>query len=323
VIRFIVQTLVVTAVLMSPRFASGEEGRTLPMIGLAIPVDQVSDAPAQKAFRDGLRDLGYVDGKNVTVVVRYANSDPMKLRENIQELIQLKVNVLIGEAPTLREATTTIPIVSIMGDPVRIGLAESLARPGGNVTGLSSQGYDIVPKQLELTKELVPSLKRLYLLFEENADPDLATYADVEFRALARNFGMDVRLLPVRSLEDIRAALKTVHEERPKALMVWSTPLTSQYHRTIMNSVAHRLPVISTWRGFAQAGALLTYSVDFLDLFRREATYVDKILKGAKAGDLPIEQPTKFELIVNLRTAKALGVTVPESIIVRASEIIR
>jgi putative ABC transport system substrate-binding protein len=304
--------------------AYADEGRKLPTIGMAIPVDPATDAPFQKAFRDGLRAKGYEDGKNVTIIVRYADSDPSKLRALIKELIALHVDILVGDAPALKQATATIPIVSpTMGDPVKTGLVASLARPGGNLTGLSMQTYDVWPKRLELAKELVPNLGRLCLLVDKNDEPGAVAYANSEFRALARSAGMTLRTLAVGSPVDLRAALRTIQKERPQVLIVWDSPLMTQYRHTIMHSVANRLPVLSEGRHHAEAGALLTYSVEQFDLFRRSATYIDKILKGVNPGELPIEQPTKFELIVNLKTAKALNIPIPESILLRADEVIK
>ena len=323
VIREISKTILITLLVIGSRVVPADQGKKLPTIGMAIPVDQSTDAPFQKALRDGLRDLGYVDGKNVTIIVRYANGDPDKLRDLTKELIALHVDVLVGP-PTLKEVTTTVPIVAaIWGDPVKAGLVASLARPGGNLTGVSAQSYDIAPKQLELAREVVPKLRRLCLLLDETDEPNPVAYANTEFRALAHDMGVSVRMIPVGTVDDIKAALKTIRKERLQVLVVWDSPLMTQYHRKIMDSVAHRLPVISDGRHFAESGALLTYSVDQLDMFRRAAAYVDKILKGAKPGDLPIEQPTKFELVVNLKTAKALGITIPESILLRADEVIR
>jgi putative ABC transport system substrate-binding protein len=324
VIKLVVRTILAALLLTGAHLASADEGRKLPTIGLAIPVDPATDAPYQKAFRDGLQDLGYVDGKNVTLIVRYSNGDPAKLREIIRELIALKVDVLTGDAPSLKEATTTIPIVSpTMSDPVRTGLVASLARPGGNVTGLSSQRYDTDPKLLELTKELLPSLKRLCLLFDDTREHNLVNYINTEFRALARDVGVSVRMIPVRTLDDIRAAPRVINQEQPQAVLIWASAGIYQHRHTLIGAMAHRLPVIGEGRELAEAGAALTYSVDWLDMFRRSAAYVDKILKGAKPADLPIEQPTKFKLVVNLKTVKALGIKVPESILVRADEIIR
>jgi putative ABC transport system substrate-binding protein len=320
----ICKSILITLVAIGSGLAYADEGGKLPIVGLAIPVDPSTDAPLQKAFRDGLRDLGYVDGTNVTLIVRYSNGDPSKLREIIRELIELKVDVLMGDAPPLKEATTTIPIVSpTMSDPVRTGLVASLGRPGGNVTGLSSQRYDIDPKLLELTKELQPNLKRLCLLFDESREHNLVNYANSEFRALARNVGVSVCMIPVRTLNDIRAVSGVIDRERPQAALVWGSAFIYQHRRALIGPVAHRLPITGEGRELVEAGAVLSYSVEWLDMFRRSAAYVGKILKGAKPADLPIEQPTKFKLVVNLRIAKALNIKVPESILVRADEVIR
>jgi len=326
VIKLVVWTILASLALTGAHPAFTDEGRKLPTIGLAVPIDAASDAPYQKAFRDGLRDLGYVEGKNVTFIARYSNGDPAKYREIIRELIALRVDVLWGEALELKEATTTIPIVSPTmdwGDPVRTGLVTSLARPGGNLTGPSSQRNDIDPKLLQFTKELLPGLKRLCLLFDGRRERNLVDYADNEFRALAHDIGVSVCMIPIRTPDDIRAMPGTIDRERPQAVMIWNSPFIFQNSHALVGAVANRLPVLDDIHNSAAAGAVLTYSVDWLDMFRRSAAYVDKILKGAKPGDLPIEQPTKFTLVVNLKAAKALGIKVPESILVRADEVIR
>jgi len=326
VIKLVLRTIFSALLLAVASAAFADEGRKLPTIGLAIPVDAASDAPYQKAFRDGLRDFGYVDGENVSLVVRYSNGDPAKYRDLIRELIALRVDVLWGEARELTEATTTIPIVSPTmdwGDPVRTGLVASLARPGGNLTGPSSQRNDIDPKLLQFTKELLPGLKRLCLLFDGRRERNLLEYAENEFRALAHEVGVNVCLIPIRTLDDILAVPRIIDRERPQAIVIWNSPFLFQHSNTLIGTVGHRLPVIDDIHRSAEAGAVLTYSADWPAMFRRSAAYVDKILKGAKPGDLPIEQPTKFDLIVNLKTAKALGITVPQSILLRADEVIK
>jgi ABC-type uncharacterized transport system substrate-binding protein len=209
-----------------------------------------------------------------------------------------------------------------MGDPVKTGLVQSLAHPGGNLTGVSAQSYDLWPKHLELARELIPNLRRLCFLFDTTDEPDALTSAN-QVAELSRGAAIATLSLPIDSLETLRAALRTIHRERPQVVIIWSSPLMFQHGSEIMHSLAHQLPVMSDGRFLTDAGTLLTYSVDWLDLFRRSAGYVDKILKGAKPGDLPIEQPTKFELIVNLRTAKALRIKIPESIRVRADKVIQ
>ena len=285
-----------------------DEDRKLPTLGLAIPVDPATDAPYQQALREGLRDLGYVDGKNIRIIVRYSDGDAAKLRAIIQELIAAKVDVLMGDAPALKEATSTIPIVSpTMSDPVKTGLVASLARPGGNLTGVSAQSFDIVPKQFELAREVIPGLKRICILFDEHGDPDMSTFVHRELPDLGRQMGVTICNIPVAGFRDIKAAARVIRREHPRALMVWATSLITQYRQTIVHEVAKGIPVFSEGVELAKAGALFTYSVDDHYLFRRSATYVDKIIKGAKPSDLPIEQPTKFILVVNLKTAKALG----------------
>jgi putative ABC transport system substrate-binding protein len=298
----------------------------MPRIGLAIPVDRATDAPYQNAFREGLRELGYVDGKNVSLMVRYANGDPAKYRELIQELIAMRVDVLRGEARELREATKTIPIVSPTmdwGDPVRSGLVASLARPGGNLTGPSSQRHDIDPKLLQLTKELRPAAKRICLVFDARPELNLPDYANNDFRGFAREVGLSVRTIPILTLEDAHRVPRIIDQERPQAILVWVSPLIAQQRQILLGPVASRIPVIGNFSGFAAGGAVLTYSVDLIDRFRLSAAYVAKILRGAKPGDLPIEQPTKFRMVVNLKAAETLGIKVPESILVQADEVIR
>jgi putative ABC transport system substrate-binding protein len=302
----------------------GAADRKVPTIGLAIPVDRATAAPFQKAFREGLRELGYVDGDNVALVVRYSNGDPVKYRELIRELIAMRVDVLWGEAKELKEATTTIPIVSpTMPDPVTSGLVASLARPGGNLTGVSYQGYDVALKIVELTKELLPELRRLCVLFDLNRDPAISAYIDGQYRARARELGVSICTLPVRTLNDILALPKMIDKDRPQAVVTWSSPFTYQHRETLVPALASRVPTIGDARELADLGAIVTYSVDWVDTFERTASYVDKILKGAKAGDLPIEQPTKFDLVVNLKAARALGIKVPQPILVRAAETLR
>ena len=318
--------LLLGMVVSAMQVAAADENRRVPSIGLAIPVDPGSDAPYQQAFRDGLRELGYVDGKNVNLIVRYSRGDPAKYREIARELIALHVDVLWGEAQELKEETTTIPIVSPtmgFGDPVRLGLVSSLAKPGGNLTGPSTQRHDIDPKLLQLTKELLPGLRRLCLLYDGRPQRNLRDYAENEFRALARDFGVSVCMIPIRTADDVATVPRIIEQQRPQAVMFWISEFMYQHHRALIAPIAHRLPVVGDLREVALAGAVLVYSADRVHQFKRSAVYVDKILRGAKPGDLPIEQPTQFKLVLNLRTADALGIKVPESIQVLADESIR
>ena len=320
----LVSTILASVVLTAVQPAAADQERKLPTVGLAIPVDKATDAPFQRAFRQGLEEAGYVDGRNVTLIVRYANGDPKKLQENIRELIGLKVDVLMGDAPSLKEATTTIPIVSpTMSDPVRTGLVASLARPGGNVTGLSSQRYDIDPKLLELATELLPRLKRICVVFDDAREHNLAAYAEKEFTTLARERGISVCTIPARTVKDIQAVPKAIASGRPQAVLVWASAFIFQQRQMLVGPISQRLPVVGEGQELAQAGAVVSYSVDWPDIFQRSGLYVARILRGAKPADLPIEQPTKFKLVVNLKVAKQLAVKVPESMLLRADEIIR
>ncbi|HKQ26765.1 MAG TPA: ABC transporter substrate-binding protein [Burkholderiales bacterium] len=319
-LRFILVAGMLTAVPL----AAPDEGKKLPTVGLAIPVDRVTDAPFQKALREGLEAAGYVDGKNVRLILRYADGDPKKLSEHIRELVRLKVDVLVGDAFQLKGVTTTIPIVShTMSDPVRTGLVASLARPGGNITGLSSQRYDIDPKLLELATELLPKLSRLCVLFDDAREPNLEAYAEKEFGSMARERGISICTIPARTVRDIQAVPKAIASERPQAALVWASAFIFQERRMLIGPIAQRVPVIGEGQELAEAGAVVSYSVDWPDMFRRSGAYIAKILNGAKPADLPIEQPRKFKLVVNLKAAKQLNVKVSESILVRADEIIR
>jgi putative ABC transport system substrate-binding protein len=309
-----------TAVAHTP----AEEGKNVPTVGMAIPIDRTTDAPFQKALREGLREAGYIDGKNVRLILRYADGDPRRLKEQIRELVGLKVDVLVGDAPQLKEATTTIPIVSpTMSDPVKTGLVASLARPGGNVTGLSSQRYDIDAKLLELATELLPKLSRLCILFDDAREPNLEAYAKKEFGQIARERGITVCTIPARTIADVRAVPKAIASERPQLALVWASAFIYQERRTLLGPIAHRVPVIGEGQQLAEAGAVLSYSVDWLDMFRRSGAYIAKILNGANPADLPIEQPRKFQTVVNLKAANQLNLKVPQSILVRADEVIR
>jgi putative ABC transport system substrate-binding protein len=320
----LVRAVLVAGMLMAVSLAAPDEATKLPTIGMSIPVDRATDAPFQKTFGEGLQEAGYVDGKNVRLILRYADGDPKKLKEQIRELVELNVDVLMGDAPQLKEATSTIPIVSpTMSDPVRTGLVASLARPGGNVTGLSSQRYDTDPKLLELATELLPKLKGLCIVFDDARERNLVAYAHSEFGAMARDHGVSLCTVPARTVHDIEAAPKAIAAERPQAVLVWASAFIYQQRRRLIKPIVHRVPVIAEGRALAEAGGVVSYSVDWPDMFRRSGAYVARILNGANLGDLPIEQPTKFELVVNLKMAKRLDLQVPESILVRADEIIR
>ena len=285
-------------------------------------------AVAWRAFTDGLRDLGWVENQNFIFVYRYSEGRPERYPRLAAELVALKPDILStgqGELAirALKGATAAIPIVMpVSADPVASGLVASLARPAGNVTGLSILAPAVGAKRLQLRKEVVPNASRVAVLW--NAGDPSKDLALKETEAAARSLATILEPAGVRGSAKLDKAFAAILRARPNALVVFSHPLTLSHLRQIVDFVTtNRLPMISEIKEFADAGALMTYGASLPDLFRRAALYVDKILKGTKPGDLPVEQPTKFELVINLKTAKALGLTMPQSLLVRADEIIQ
>jgi putative ABC transport system substrate-binding protein len=277
------------------------------------------------AFVQRLRELAWVDGRNVAIEYRWAEGRPERVSEIAAEFVRIRVDVIVtvGTPPTLaaKQATAIIPIVfASASDPVGTGLVESLARPGGNVTGLSSQQVDIAGKRLELLREVVPNLRRLAIL--ANVGNPSVVLDMGEAQAAARKLGLEVTTSEIRRAEDIAPAFDAL-KARADALYICTDPLVNT-HRIRINTLAlaARLPTIHSLREYVEAGGLMSYGPNVPDLLRRAANYVDKILRGAKPSDIPVEQPTKFDLVINLTTAKALGFTIPESFLLRADEVI-
>jgi len=297
----------------------------VPVIGFLSP--HANSVPYVQGFPAGLRELGYVEGRNIRIEFRWARGRFEQLAEFAAELVRLKVDVLVASLTqaslVARQATATIPIVMVgVADPVAVGLIASLARPGGNITGTSGIAADIVGKQLELLKEVVPGVLRVAVLWNP---------ANAAFQALqlgqaeiaARTAGLQLQLLGARTPNEFEAAFAAIVKEGTRALAVLGDPLFAIHSAAIaMLAVKNRIPTVSAGRVFAEAGMLLSYGPSYFDLHKRAAVYVDKILKGAKTADLPVEQPTTFELIVNLKTSKALNLTLPSSILIRADEVI-
>ena len=318
----------VLALVAAPLVAEAQRTGKVWRIGyLSLATDTGSSRDLLVAFRDGLRTLGYVEGENIAIEQRHAGGRLERLPELAADLVRLKVDVLVtyGSASAAKQATKTIPIVFIVEpDPVGTGLVASLARPGGNITGVSDAHADLVPKRLQLLKEVVPLAARVgFLLNPANhyAPPQLKTA-----QAAGRTLGLTVVPAEVKgpAREDIDRAFATMERERPAALVVVGDP-TLGVHRTRIAELAikHRLPTVGTVRTWAEGGLLMAYGANFIELFRRAATYVDKILKGVNPAQLPVEQPTKFDLVINLKTAKALGVTLPPSLLLRANDVIQ
>ena len=299
---------------------------TVRRIGVLSGFSPSVDAPSYQELLLGLRDLGWVEGKNISVEYRYAEGRHDRLPDLAADLVRLKVDVIVttatSDALAAQRSTRAIPIVMVAaGDPVANGLVESLARPGGNVTGLSQMLQELSGKRLALLKEMVPSLSRVAVLW--NPHSASATLNWEENQQSARQLGIQLHSLEVRNPNELDNAFEAATRARAGALVILPDPVISTNLKRIVDFAARsRLPSIYQRSEFADAGGLVTFGPDFADLFRRAATYVDKILKGAKPGDLPVEQPTKLELVVNLKTAKALGITIPQSVLSRADRVI-
>jgi putative tryptophan/tyrosine transport system substrate-binding protein len=278
------------------------------------------------AFFDGLRELGWIEGKNVAFERRYAENRVEQLPVLAAELVRLNVDVIFGIgtlAPlAAKQATSTIPIVmAAAGDPVGSGLVASLARPGGNVTGMSLMAPDLGGKRLELLKELLPRLVRVAVLW--NAANPYPALVFKETQAAGRTLGVEIQSLEVRSPDDLDRAFEAARRQHPDALVSVEDPFTGSYRKSIADfAIAEHLPSLYGLREDVVAGGLISYGANIADLWRRSAGYVDKILRGAKPADLPVQQPTTFELVINLKTARALGLAVPPTLLARADEVI-
>jgi putative tryptophan/tyrosine transport system substrate-binding protein len=301
----------------------------VPRIGVLVPAEPPSpEKPNLTAFRQGLRDLGYVEGQTVAIAYRYALGKRERFPELIAELVQLPVDILVvGSTPAAlaaKQATQAMPIVFVGSpDPVRSGLVASLARPSGNITGLSfafSEGFG--GKWVELLKEAVPELVYVAFLCHVSQVPGEVYMQDIQ--SAAQRLGLTLQFFPVSEPGEIDQAFAIMSAQRVGALIVdGHLFLYSHQNRVIDLAAQHRLPAMYVYKNYVDAGGLMSYGIRIADLWRRAATYVDKILKGAKPGDLPVEQPMKFELVINLKTAQALGLTIPPSVLFQADEVIR
>ncbi len=309
-----------------PLAAHAQQATKVPRIGLVSPFARSDTALWHQAFLQGLRDLGWVEGKTIIVEYRYAEGRNDRLPELIADLVRVKVDIIVtsvtNDALAAKNATREIPIVMVAaGDPVATGIVASLARPGGNITGLSQMNPELIGKRLELLKEMVPELSSVAVLW--NPEDPISILGWQEIQLPARKLAVEAHSLEVRSPSDLDKALDEAARTRVGALVIMPNPVFVTNLKRIADFAARsRLPSIFHLREFAEAGGLVSYGVDRSDLFRRAATYVDKILKGANPADLPIEQPTKFELVINLKTAKALGLGVPPSLLAHADEVI-
>jgi len=308
--------------------ATAQQPTKIPQIGYLAGASPSSNPARTQAFRQGLRELGYVEGKNIVSEWRFAEEKLDRLPALAAELVRLKVDVIVtaGPIPTrsAKEATSTIPIVMTQdSDPVGNGFVASLARPGGNITGLSTLAPELSGKRLELLKEIVPRLSSVAVFGTSTIPGNAQSLKEVEFAAGA--FGVKLQYLDVLGPKDIETAFRTAGKGRADAVLWLVAAAVASAHRTKIADLAvkGRLPVIYPGRSYVEAGGLMTYGVNVEDLDRRATTYVDKILKGAKPADLPVEQPTKFELIINLKAAKQIGLTIPPNVLARADKVIK
>ena len=309
-------------------FAQAQQPTKVPRIGYLAGTSPSGIADRIQAFREGLRELGYVEGKNIVIEYRYAEGKADRERELAEELVRLKVDVIVtaGSAATrpTKKATNTIPIVMTNeGDPVGTGFVASLARPGGNITGLSNLAPELSGKRLELLKEIIPKLSRV-AVFRTSTQPGSAqSLKEVELAANA--FGVKVQNLDVLGSKDIETAFRAANKGRADAVLMMASGAVVSAHQIAIAELAvkNRFPVIYSFSQFVEAGGLMSYGVNQYDLDHRAATYVDRILKGATPADLPVEQPRKFEFIINLKAAKQIGLTVPPNVLARADKVIR
>ena len=306
-----------------PLAARAQQAGKLPVIGF-LGADAAAFSPWTAAFVTRMRELGWIEGRNIEIEYRWSEGRPERYAEIAAEFVRLKVDIIVtvGSAvPTLKQATADIPIVfAVAIDPVGNGLVANLARPGGNVTGLSIQAAELAGKRLELLREVVPQLHRLASMFDVG-NPQPALEMD-ETQAAARTLGLEVAPLGIRRAEDIAPAFEALKPPADALYVVVDQLIVANLAQILTLALGARLPTMFSTREFVKAGALMSYGPNYSDLFRHSADYVDKILRGTKPGDIPVEQPIKFELVINRKTAKALGLTIPESFLSLADEVI-
>jgi putative ABC transport system substrate-binding protein len=310
----------------APRAAEAQKPGKVYRIGVLDTLPVARNAANLDAFRQGLRELGYVEGQNFVIEYRSPGSRANEFPDLASELVRLKVDLILtrGTAAVIaaKNATRTIPIVmASSGDPLGTGVITGLARPGGNVTGQSALIAEVSGKRLQLIKDAIPGIRRIAAVFDRGTGTTTSWRATEE---AARSMGLEPQLLYIEKAEDLGPAFDAAFKQRADAVVVSLGPvMQSNVGRVVDLAAKRRLPSVFLSREFVDAGGLMAYGVSYPDSYRRAATYVDKILKGAKPGDLPVEQPTKFEFVINMKTAKVLGLTIPQSVLLRADEVIR
>ena len=316
-----------TVLLGLPHAAEAQQTKGAPRVAWLGNGSVSISGPALDAFRVGLRELRYVEGQTIVIEARFADGKPERVQGLVRELVALAPDVVVAAGPqalrALKQATVSVPIpivMAIISDPVEEGLVASLARPGGNLTGLAFQNQALTAKRLELLKEASPKVSRVAVLWE----PTFGVSGHAQAEAAARALQLRLQFLAVRGAADLEIAFNSATTERADALLVLASPLLNAHRQTVIESAARRhLPATYEEKRFVEDGGLMSYGPNFLDMHRRAATYVDKILKGVAPVVLPVEQPTKFELVINVKTAKVLGLTIPPSLLARADEVIQ
>jgi putative ABC transport system substrate-binding protein len=317
---------VVLSLTLAPLAVEAQEPGKIYRIGMLETTSMALNAANLDAFRQGLRELGYVEGRNFMIEYRSADGRRERFPELATELVRLKVDVILTRGTpavmATKNATGTIPVVmAASGDPLLSGVVAGLARPGGNVTGLSAIVVEVTGKRLQLLREVVPGVSRIAVLLDMGNPNNALQWKQTEIAA--PSLGVQPQLLDVRKPGDFGGAFDSAIRQRAGAMVVGIDALTQANHRSIIDLAAkHRLPAIYASREFVDAGGLVAYGVSYPHLYHRAASFVDKILKGAKPADLPVEQPTNFELVVNLKTAKALGLTIPPTVLLQADHVI-
>lgn len=326
--RAVLFAAVVLLLLAAPLVGGAQPAGKVPRIGYLSPLSPAAEASRREAFRQGLEELGYREGQNIAIEYRWAEGKLDRQEHLAAELVRLKVDVILagGGNHTVRaakKATASIPIVMALGDDsVASGLVASLARPGGNVTGLNTLTGELAAKRLELLREVLPSIQRVAVLWNP-AVPERALELK-NIQLAARTLRIEIQSLEVRSLEDLDGTFKVMATGRAEALVILPDPVTNTHRAKIIEfATKRRVPTMFTQRPPVDAGGLVSYGTNFEELFRRAAFYVDKILRGTKPAELPVQEPTRFELVINMKTAKALGLTIPPSLLFRADQLIQ
>lgn len=318
---------ILVVVLAAAMIAEAQQGGKVPRIGVLIPGSRAIAKPRVKAFQEGLRELGYVEGNNIVLEYRYAEGRPETLPKRVDELVQLKVDVIVtatsNATQAAKKATTTIPVVfATANDPVGDGHVASLARPGGNITGFSNLAPELNGKKLELLKETVSKLTRVAFLLRWGTSIGEQRFNETEIAA--KNLGLRLLPLSAKGNEDLESAFSAVKSADAEALIVSPSTFSIEHRRRLIELTAkYRLPAIYPSPLFVEAGGLMSYGPDLINNWRRAAIYVDKILKGIKPGELPVEQPKKFEFVINLKTAKQIGLTIPPTVLARVDKVIK